>query len=197
VDTLVNPDLIWLDIMISEKDTKDRISLEVLENRMAKKLEELGIDLQEQLTLLDLASNFKHYWLKQKDVMKQKRYRLKVYNGLTAGNVLVALESVGISNVNLFKTEYSGMEVLKMKLKSKAVAKAKLQADYLVSALDQKVSGALFISDKYFKSRYEYGAMDEMVVTYNTKGNEEPAPIAIDFKPIKIESEVLVRFVIE
>ena len=72
VDTLVNPDIIYLDILIREKDERNKVSVEELEERMAQKLEALGIDLQKQLSLQDLSSNFKNYFLKQKDIMKSK-----------------------------------------------------------------------------------------------------------------------------
>ena len=45
VDTLVTPDRIFLTILITEKDTKGKKSVEELENKMAEKLETLGINL--------------------------------------------------------------------------------------------------------------------------------------------------------
>ena len=76
VDTLVTPDIIYLNILITEVDTKGKISVEELENRMAERLKLLGINLEEQLTLSDLSSNFKKYFLKGQDVFKSKSYSL-------------------------------------------------------------------------------------------------------------------------
>ena len=59
VDTLVTPDEIYLNITISEKDTKGKTSVEALESQMEKTLKRLGINTKEDLTLNDLASNFK------------------------------------------------------------------------------------------------------------------------------------------
>ena len=44
VDTLVVPDKIYFSILITEKDTRGKISVEALENRMNDKLVALGID---------------------------------------------------------------------------------------------------------------------------------------------------------
>ena len=107
VDTLVIPDRIYLSIRITEADTKGKTSVEKLENKMADKLESLGIDIEKQLTLSDLASNFKKYFLRKTDVQKDKEYSLLVYDAVMAGKVILGLESIGISNVNLTKTEYS------------------------------------------------------------------------------------------
>ena len=196
VDTLVNPDIIYLDILITEEDTKGKVSVEELENKMAKKLESLGINLKDQLSLSDLASNFKKYFLKQQDVLKSKAYKLKVFDAITAGRVLVGLEENGISNVNLDRAEYSKIETLKLELKSKAVEKAKLQADYLIAPLNQKVAGAIYISDKYYQ-RYNSQELNEVVVGYNSRKKEAYVPIEIEFKPILVESEVSVKFIIE
>ena len=199
VDTLVKPDIIYLDILIREKDERNKISVEELEERMADKLESLGINLQNQLTLSDLSSNFKKYFLKQKDILKSKAYKLKVFDAQTAGKVIVGLEDVGISNVSLDKTEYSKIEELKLNLKSLAVEKAKKQADFLVKPLNQKLTKALFITDKYFQG-YDYsGELNEIVVMgYSAKrSKEEYKPIEIEFKPIKVETEVTIKFGIE
>ena len=64
VDTLVTPDEIYLTISITEKDTKGKVSVEELESRMEQTLRQLGINTKEDLTLNDLASNFKKYFLK-------------------------------------------------------------------------------------------------------------------------------------
>ena len=45
VDTLTKPDIIYLDTLIREKDERNKISVEELEEKMADKLKELGIDL--------------------------------------------------------------------------------------------------------------------------------------------------------
>ena len=149
--------------------------------------------------LLDLGSNFKKYFLKQKDIMKDKAYELKVYNAQTAGKVIVGLEEIGISNVDLDKTEYSKMEELKLELKSKAVLKAKKQADFLIKPLNQKVTRAIHISDKFYENYNNFvGGLQEVVVMgYSNRGEQEYEPPAIEFKPIKVESEVTIKFEIE
>lgn len=199
VDTLVNPDIIYLDILIREKDERNKISVEEMESKMIQKLKSLGIDTGKQLTLTDLGSNFKKYFLKQKDIMKDKAYELKVFDSQTAGKVLVGLEEIGISNVDLVRTEYSKMEELKLDLRSKAVIKAKKQADYLVQPLNQKATRALHITEEYYDNYITFnGELEEVVVTgYSDINTQEYAPPSIEFKPIKVEGEVRIKFAIE
>ena len=165
---------------------------------MANTLESIGIELKKQLTLSDLASNFKKYFLKQKDVLKSKAYTLKLYDAQTAGKVLIKLESIGISNVSIDKTEYSKMEELKFELRSRAVLKAKKQANFLIKPLNQKISTVLFISDsKYNRNSSSYSVSDEVVIRGYSKKQTELEPVDIEFKPIKIMTEVSVKFKIE
>lgn len=199
VDTLINPDIIYLDILISEKDERNRISVEEMEAQMIQKLKLLGVDTEKQLTLTDLGSNFKKYFLREKDIMKNKAYELKVFDTRTAGRILVGLEEIGISNVDLNRTEYSRIEELKLELKSEAVKKARKQANYLVKPLNQRITGAIHISDKFpenFNSR-NARLQEIVVIEYSGKGKQEYTPPAIEFKPIKVESEVTVKFGIE
>lgn len=198
VDTLVTPDHIHLSILISEKDTKGKISVEELENMMAAKLTALGIDLDKQLTLSDLSSNFKKYFLKQKDVLKAKSYSLLVYDALTAGKVIVAMEKINISNVNISKTEYSKIEELKLHLKSKAVEKAKASADAMTIPLGQTIGKAIFISDVPSASNYLQGRVAGVQIRgYSSRQEYDNKPIDISFEEIKVESAVTVKFIIE
>ena len=199
VDTLIKPDVIYLDILIREKDERNKISAEEMETRMMAKLKSLDIDPEKQLTLSDLASNFKRYFLKQKDIMKDKAYELKVYNTQTAGKVIVGLEEIGISNVNLDRTEYAKMEELKLELKSKAVKKAKRQADFLIKPLNQRITHAIYISDNYYENYNSFdGELNEVVIKgFSNKGKEAYEPPKIAFKAIKVESEVSVIVAIE
>lgn len=192
-DTLVIPDRIYLSIFITEADTKGKISVEELENRMNNKLKALGIDTKKQLSLADVTSNFKKYFLKSKDVLKNKAYTLMVYDAVTAGKVIVGLESIEISNVELTKTEYSKMEQLQLELKQKAALKAKLQAESLLKPLNQNLGKAIYISDMNYNV-YRSEVADFKV---RTMAAGEQAPIDIEFEKIKIESRVNITFAIE
>lgn len=195
VDTMVVPDRIYLNILISEKDTKDRMSVEELENKMAQKLESLGIDLDKQLTLSDLSSNFKKYFLKQQDVLKNKAYSLVVYSGLSAGKVILGLEQIGIANVEFEKTEYSKMEALKLDLRSAAILKAKNQGQAMLIPIGQKLGAAIHISD-FNTQAYNHFNGRGIQMAY-AKMESDAEPIDIDFEKIKVECEVSVKFKIE
>lgn len=199
VDTLVIPDRIYLSILVSESDTKGRQTVEELEKAMINKLTMMGIDLKKQLFLSDLSSNFKKYFLRKKDILKAKSYELKVYDAKTAGRVIYEMEGIGISNIDLQRTEYSKIEELKLELKSKAMRKAKQQADTLVKPLNQSVGNAIYISDmQNMGMRSSSGAVNGIVIRGYSSQNKkyEEAP-PIEFQKIKVESQIEVKFAIK
>ncbi len=193
VDTMVTPDKIYLNIIIQEKDTKGRVSVEEQENQMAQRLKALGIDLDEQLVIKDMGSNFKKYFLRQKEVLKSKQYSLLVYSGKELGDVMMALEQLDIANTSIEKTEYSKMDELELELKTKAVKKAIQKADALTEPLGQKVGMAIHIADNsQYYPRYNQAPMMEMKAVSADMGQVQP--LDIDFEKIKVETTVNVKF---
>jgi len=198
-DTLVTPDRIFLSIIIKEKDSKGKTSVEELESKMNIKLKSLGINTEKQLTLNDLSSNYKKYFLKQQDILKTKSYSLVVYDAKTASKVIAALEEEEISNVSLEKTDYSKTEELLLLLKGKAIVKAKNTAVSLTKPLNQKVGNAIYISDTNSVSTQLVGKVAGIRIrgaaSFQTENEYEP--IDISFDKIKIETQVNVNFKLE
>ncbi len=193
VDTLVTPDKIYLSILIQEKDSKGRVSVEEQENKMAQRFKALGIDIEKQLTILDISSNFKKYFLREKEVLKSKQYSLVVYSGKQAGDVMVALEQLDIANASLERTEYTKMDELELILKTRAVKKAKRKALALTQPLGQKLGPAIHIVDNSqpYYPRYNQAVRLEMKTM---AADSAPQPLDIDFEKIKVESMVNVKF---
>ena len=193
----MTPDEIYLNIIITEKDTKGRTSVEELESKMEAKLKEIGVDTRNDLTLNDLSSNFKKYFLKQQDILKSKLYSVKTYDAVTAGRIIVELENIGISNVSLDRTEFSKIEQLRFTLRSKAVLKAKKQATYMVEPLNQKVGAAIYISDLTENFTYQLQGRVAGVSIRGYSSNKKFESADIEFEKIPVETTLNVRFKLE
>lgn len=194
VDTMVVPDRIYLNILLTEADTKGRTSVEELENRMAARLKSLGIDLDTQLSLSDLGSDFKKYFLRKTDIQKEKAFTLLVYDGLTVGKVLKGMEAIGISNISLQKTEYSELEKLKMALRIKGIVEAKDQGSKLVAAIDQKLGRALHIQE--FETSY-INPRGVSALKMEMADADKYQPLDVEFSKIRVEARLAVKFAIE
>ena len=200
VDTLVIPDRIYLNILITEKDTKGKISVEELESKMNEKFKSMGINVETQLSLNDLTSNYKKYFLKQQDILKNKNYTLVLYDAKISGKVLIALEEIEISNVSLEKTEYSKSDQMMLILKTKAIEKAKNQALAMVKPLSQKIGNAIFISDFNNVERMLSGSVAGIQIRGSKSlsySNSGFIPADIEFAKIQIETELNVKFKLE
>ncbi|MEO1627301.1 MAG: SIMPL domain-containing protein [Bacteroidota bacterium] len=198
VDSLVIPDRIYLSIIISESDAKGKQTVEELEAIMAARLRDMGIDLDKQLSLLDLKSNFRKYFLKKQSVQNTKAFELMVYDAKQAGQVVYELAVAGLSNMDLDRTEYSKVEELKLALRSKAILKAKKQAEALTAPLGQSVGKALFISDaKTGVERMLQGKVAGIRIRGAALQEQKYAPIPVEMEKIKVTSDVRVSFLLK
>jgi hypothetical protein len=199
-DTLVTPDEIYIRITISEKDTKDRSSVEELEQKMYDALKETGIDVDKSLATSDMASNFKFYFLRSKDVIKTKQYVLKVGDVATASKVFIELENLGISNTSIDRVAYSELESIKNQMRSKAVENAKARAVALTKPLNQNIGAAIHISDLEVSNMGQQfrGQLDEVVVVgYGTRKKQGVELPKIEFEKINVVTNLNVKFILK
>lgn len=198
-DTLVDPDQIFINIMISEADTKDKIQVEDLENQMKQALHDLGVDVNKELTVSDMTSNFKNYLLKGKDILKSRTYLLKVDSAEMAASVFTKLESLGISNSSIDHVDLLNKEAILKMVLSKAIQNAHGRAVALVDPLDQHVGRALNISYNEPVATLLSGEqrLNGIVVAgYAKKYRGEQLP-QIEFKKISVSVDLDVKFALE
>lgn len=188
----VAPDKITLGITLSETDSKGKVSLETLENKLQKVLRKNNIDIKTQLVLDDVSSGYQKYLLKKTDVEKEKTYQLILHDAVTTGAVLKDLEAEGIANIRLLKTEYEKEEELKITLRGKAVAKAKKQAEAMVGALDQKLGKAIYMSD--LETHFGYTTMRSNMALNSKMESNSPD---VNFESIWVQASVTVYFELE
>ncbi|HEU5053967.1 MAG TPA: SIMPL domain-containing protein [Hanamia sp.] len=196
-DTLVTPDEIYIQINISEKDTKNKTSVEELERKMYDAIKSLGIDVDKNLTTSDISSNFKNYFLKGKEVLKSKDYMLKVKDAVTATKVFMKLEDLGISNSSIDHVDYSKKEEMKNIMRTRAMVNAKTRAEALTEPLHQKVGRAIYISDN--ENYVIHPMMKETTARFDVSGyTPGAAPLPeINFEKIEISSNINAKFILE
>lgn len=201
IDTLVTPDKIHLVIILNEEDNRNKKSTEQLEASMLRVLNSLNIDLEKNLSVLDYSSDFKKYFLSGQKILKTKMFSLIINDAQTVGKVMAGLEREDISNVSISKTEYSKSEQLLLDLKSKAILKAKRNAEKMVEPLNQKIGKAIYISDsetESITSQLQGKVAGVQIRGYSSiYGNRAEEDIVIDFEKMKFTTKVKVTFIIE
>lgn len=193
----VAPDKIFISFQIDEKDTKGKVALATMERDMIKALEKTGVNVEKQLTVNDMSSNFQKYILKRQEIMNTRNYQLVVPDAKSAANVFAALESTGVSNATITGSEYSKMEELRLENKVKAAKNAQEKAAALAGAVGQSIGKAIYIQDteRFYAPRPYNGMMMAKSASFDTA---ESAPMPnIEFEKISVESNVTIRFILQ
>ena len=197
-DTLVTPNEIFIRIILSEKDSRDRVSLEELERKMVIALKGLNLDTEKDLTTADINSNFKYYLLKSKDVIKTKLYMLKVKDALIASQVFIKLEELGISNTSIDRVDHSDLENIRNVMRANAIANAKTRANAFTKPLNQSIGQAIHISDAENYNQQLQGRVAGIqirgVASIQNGYAEMPK---IEFEKIKVIANINAKFILK
>jgi hypothetical protein len=199
-DTLITPNQIFIKINISEKDSRDKTSLEELETKMINSFKSMGIKTELDLTTSDMLSNYKFYFLKQKDVLKSKEYILKVTEAQTASKVFIALEDLGISNTSIDHVDHTELEKIRNICRTRAIENAKAKAISLTKPLMQTVGNAIHITDAEQNiSNQLQGRVAGLAIRGYSSLNEKQKYEApkIEFEKIKAQSTISVKFILK
>ena len=188
------PDEIYLNINLSERDTKNKESVDQLEKKMFKTLKQIGIDLEKQVSVQDFTSNFKTYFLKKKDIMKSKDFQVIVHDTKTLSSLFSSLEKIGISNIQIEKVDHSKIEEFKLEVKVKAIKDAKAKSKALTAALDQELGKAIYINEGSYNMYQTRSQNKRMMIRGMSSMAMEDAAPQIEFQKIELENKIVVRF---
>jgi uncharacterized protein len=193
------PDLIYLNIILSEKDNKNKQSLEEIEKSMTSKLTEIGIDLNKDLSIKDFVSIFKSYWISKTAIVLTKEYQLIVHDTKTLQKVYFELQKLDISNVQIEKIDNSKIEQFRKEVKVNAIKAAKEKAESLTSAINQSIGKAIFIEEldnSYLNALAEnVRGVSAQALRKSTSDYQVGSTMPdIEFEKINIQYAILVRF---
>ena len=193
----VAPDEIYITFQINESDSRGRNSVTDQERNMVNALKNMGVDIEKQLTVKDMSSNFQKYILRRTDIQQSRDYQLKVADAQTAASVFAALEGVGISNATIEKAEYSKIDEFTLENKVAAVKNAQEKASRLAGAVGQTIGKAIYIQDFERTYRAYANVMTKSMSADMATGAEMAIAPGIEFEKITVESNVTVRFLLE
>ena len=203
----ISPNMIYLKIVLSDKNNKNKETLPEIERKMINKLTGIGIDINKDLSLIDFASNLKAYLLKT-NVILTKQYQLIVRDAKTLEKVFFEFQELGISNASIEKLEHSEIEQFRKEVKQSAVKAAKEKAELLATALNQSIGKAIYIQEADNLNRNTFSntlqgrvagvsSSNVMIRGISSNSPSEPMETDIEFEKIKIESTFLIRFALE
>lgn len=191
------PDEFYLSIVIDERDSKGRISVESQQRDMLAALRQQGIDVEKQLKVANLSSEF----FKKNTSVATAKYQLRLGSAAEVAKAWQTLDKLGISNVSILKVSHSQIEALKEEVRVEAIRNAQQSARTLAEALGQSIGKCFYVWDSnsdimpaYYNNEMTVRSlkMTDAAGAEETAG-EEP----LDFKTIKLQYSVQTKFVLE
>lgn len=191
----ITPDEFYLQIIINERDSKGKISVESQQRDMIAALKRLNVDIDKQLKVANLSSEF----FKKKSSVATAKYQLQLGSSAEVARVWQALDDLGISNVSILKVSHSKIDQLKEQVRVEAIRNARKNAATLAEAIGQQVGRCFYIYDS--NSNVVPAVYDNMVLMRSAKDvataemqvEEDP----LEFKTLRLEYGVQAKFVLE
>ena len=170
----IAPDEFYLQIIINERDSKGKISVESQQRDMSE-------------------------FFKKNTSVATAKYQLQLGSSAMVAKVWQALDGLGISNVSILKVSHSKIEQYKAEVRVEAMQNARQSAATLAEAIGQKIGKCFYIYDSNNNVMPVF--YDNMAVMRSAKAmgvaEDAAADEPLDFKTIKLQYNVQAKFVLE
>lgn len=189
--SMIDPNKAEISITLTQADSKGRMSMQELEEQLAKALRDAGVDASKQMVLTDQSSDVQ----KKNKAYQFKSYTLTVTTATEAQSVFEALSANGVNNASLVKVWNDNQGEIEQQLKSQAILNAQSSAKTLTQALGQSIGKAIQITD--FSYNNDFVTMENSSFARKVAGVQADEAIelpAIEFKKLRVEQSVTVRF---
>ena len=192
----VVPDEFYLSVVIAERDSEGKISVEQQRKAMSAALNRLGVDVEKQLKVANLSSEF----FKKNTSVATAKYQLQLGSAAEVSKVWQTLDDLGISNVEIRKVSHSQLDQLKKQVRIEAMQDARSSAQMLAEAVGQTIGKCFYVYDSnndvvpaYYNNSVMMRSMKTMDMAEAAGAEEE----SLDFKTIKLQYSVQAKFVLE
>lgn len=191
----LTPDEFYLQIVINERDSKGKISVESQQRDMVAVLRKLGVDVEKQLKMANLSSEF----FKKNTSVAMAKYQLQLGSSGEVAKVWQALDDLGISNISILKVTHSQLDKYKQEVRLEAMRNARESAQEMAGAIGQTIGKCFYIYDS--NSNVLPVMYDNTVLMRSAKAAADAESAAeedpLEFKTIKLEYGVQAKFVLE
>ena len=190
------PDEFYLSIVIAARDSKGKISVEQQQKAMIAALKRDGIDVEKQLKVANLSSEF----FKKNTSVATAKYQLRLGSAAEVSKAWQTLDDLGISNVSIQKVSHSQLEQLKQQVRIEAMQDARSSAQMLAGAVGQSIGKCFYVYDSnndVIPAYYNNGIMMRSMKMMDTAAEGAAEEESLDFKTIKLQYSVQAKFVLE
>lgn len=183
------PNEFFVKIILNEKDYKNK-TFSAVEKEMISALKKAGVDVNKDLKIKDLSSEFKKMIFKKEAVLI-KEFQLKISSAETLVKAFKALDGAGVSRLSLEKIDHSEREKLQLDLKASAMKNAREKAAVMASAVGQEIGRAIYISEGFVAP---FRAEKSVAFLARNADSAEEIEPNLEFENIVLQSKVSVYF---
>ncbi|TDL99225.1 MAG: hypothetical protein C4K58_08075 [Flavobacteriaceae bacterium] len=191
----IEPDEIYINIYLSEDQSKGKETVAVQEKKLMAIVSKLGIDAK-NLVLTGGSSQYNNYLVNRDGNSTYKSYSLKTKSALEASKVLYELDLAKVNGASIGSVDHSQRKTFEAETRIAAIKDAKAKAKELTSALGNTLGNPLVIRESnyynapvYAKAAYAMDAAVEAAGTPYDQGFED-----MSYKKITIQSTVNATF---
>jgi uncharacterized protein len=185
----VTPDIINVTISLQEyMNGKNKVTIDQLENQLESAVKDANIAKEDFTVNNTSAYNNTYQKKKNPDFLASKQYGIRFHDLNKFNQILSQVDPKGIQSTNIDSYDYSKITDLKRQLKIKALLDAKDKAAYLLNSIDEKLGGAINITEVDNSSFPAPRAM--MFKTMSLNAAPSPQESDIDFKKIKLSFQI-------
>jgi uncharacterized protein len=209
-ETLIMPNEFTFKITINERiENKQKITIEQQESKLKSELSNIGIDVEKDLSIFDISSTYVSS-KKLKDTLGSKDYRLKLKDLDKIAKLQEIADRLNIGRLDLIEATHSDLTTYRKETKIEAIKAAKAKAEYLLSAIGEKVGKPVYISEKDYGKNNLISSIPNSVIgltsgimgTYQSNTIVEAAErsgqsVSLSFSKILIRYEILAKFEIQ
>ena len=187
----ITPDEIYLRITLDEGDTKGKDVIEAQRKRLFSALRRCGVDIEKQLTLLDMSSEY----FRRGSSLATTQYELKLTSAEAVRAVFEALDKDGITNVAVTRTASSKIDDYRRQARQQAIRNAQSRARDLAEAIGQSIGACFEINDYTSEARVTNSRVMMAKSAAVDMAAEEVVP-NVEFEQIVINYNVSAKFVL-
>ncbi|MFM2386433.1 MAG: hypothetical protein RL660_1190 [Bacteroidota bacterium] len=147
-DTQIVPDEIYVQIILDEQDSRDRIPVEQQEVKLVNIVRNLGMQ-ERDLKLKDAITRYRFgFSIFGKDhIRKSKQYELLLHDAQTLSKLMIACEEAKIGNARVDRTTHSKLNDILDMLRQGAAANAKQQATATAKTIGQNIGSVIYAKE--------------------------------------------------
>lgn len=193
------PDEIYISITLKERMVRSKkVTIQQQESDLKKQLIVIGIPI-ENLSIADVNATILRTGWFSKDILATANYILKVEDASKLKKVFETFKKSKVHRSHIQRVSHSKIIELKKQNRIAAIKAAKEKADYLLTAVGEKVGSPMLITENTHHNGIasNYNTSNVYVKSEGLYSDRAKKKTPIQFEKIKITSTIYVKFEIQ